>query len=180
MLPHPHALRRSAAVLLLAAAGGLAGCADPRADVALAAQSALVGMPKGTLLSCAGVPHRQAASGPLEFFAYRTRSVDYYAPPPPPVGYGWGYPWGYPGWRHRGLDYDPWDYYPPSAGNVVDNRCEATFTLRNGAVERLVYRTSSLGACAAVVQNCMALVPQSLPPRPTPPHPTPPGPTPSG
>lgn len=168
MLPHLQPLPRSAAVLLLAAAGGLAGCADPRADVALAAQSALVGMPEGTLLSCAGVPHRQAASGPLEFLAYRAGSVDYYAPPPPPVGYGWGYPWGYPGWRHRGLDYDPWDYYPPRAGDVVDNRCEATFTLRNGAVERLVYRASSLGACAAIVQNCMALVPQSLPPRPTP------------
>ena len=165
MLPHPKALRRSAAVLLLAAAG-LAGCADPGADLALAAQSALVGMPKATLLSCAGAPLRQATSGGLDFLTYQAGSIDYYASPPPlpPPGY----PWGYPGWRYGGLDYDPWDPYPPRSVDVVDNRCEATFTLRNGVVERLVYRASSQGACAAIVQNCMALVPQSIPPRTTP------------
>ena len=170
MLPHPKALRRSAAVLLLAAAGlaGLAGCADPGADLALAAQSALVGMPKATLLSCAGAPLRQAASGGLEFLTYQAGSVDYYASPPP-LGYPWGYPgWRYRGWPYGGLDYDPWGYYPPPSVDVVDNRCEATFTLKNGVVERLVYRASSQGACAAIVQNCMALVPQSIPPKATP------------
>lgn len=163
MFSHPQ-IRCSSAAFLLFAAAGLAGCADSRADLALAAQSALIGMPKGTLLSCAGAPNRQIDSGGLEFLTYQAGAIDYYAPPPPPVGYGWGYP----GWPYRGLDYGPWDYYPPGPGDVVDNRCMATFTLRDGSVERLVYRASSTGACAAIVQNCMALVPQSIPPRTTP------------
>lgn len=154
-----------AAVALL---GMTAACADPGADAALAAQSALVGMPKGTLMSCAGVPQRETASGSQEFLTYQTGSVTYYAPPPP-IGYPWGgYPWGAPGWRHHGLDYDPWDYYPPVPGDVVDRRCEATFTLNGGVVERLVYRASSQGACAVIVQNCLALVPQRTISRGTP------------
>lgn len=142
----PTALPLIAAAALL----GLTACADPAADEALAAQTALIGMPKSTLLSCAGVPERQTTSGALEYFTYRTGSVSYYAPSPP-IGYGWS---------RRGLDYDPWDYYPPLPGDVVDERCEATFTLAGGVVERLVYRASSTRACAAIVQNCLALVPQ--------------------
>jgi len=140
-----------------------AACADPGADAALAAQSALIGMPKDTLLGCAGVPQRQAASGPLEYLTYQAGSITYYAPPPPI-----GYPWGGFGGR-RALDYDPWDYYPPVPGDVQDRRCEATFTLKGGVVEQLVYRASSQGSCAAIVQNCLALVPQRTISRPTPP-----------
>lgn len=133
---------------------GLAACADPAGDIALTAQTALVGMPKGTLLSCAGVPERQSASGANEYFTYHAGTVTV-ATPPPPIGYGWGgYGWG------RGLDYDPWDYYPPVPGTVRDERCEATFTLNRGVVERLVYRASSHRGCAEIVQNCLALVPQ--------------------
>ncbi|MBP2316740.1 hypothetical protein [Azospirillum soli] len=142
----PIALPLIAAAALL----GMTACADPANDTALAAQSALVGMPKGTLLSCAGVPERQTASGKLEYFTYQAGSVTYYAPSPP-IGYGWS---------RRALDYDPWDYYPPFPGDVVDQRCEATFTLAGGVVERLVYRASSARACVAIVQNCLALVPQ--------------------
>lgn len=140
-----------------------AGCADTGADAALAAQSALVGMPKDTLLGCAGVPQRQAVSGPLQYLTYQAGSVTYY-PPQPPIGY----PWGGFGWGRRGLDYDPWDYYPPVPGDVQDNRCQATFTLKDNAVEQLVYRASSLGSCAPIVQNCLALVPQRTISRPTP------------
>ena len=139
-------------------------CADPGADAALAAQSALIGMPKGTLLSCAGVPQREASSGGEEFLTYQTGSITYYAPPPPI-----GYPWGVPGWRYRALDYDPWDYYPPVPGDVVDRRCEATFTLDRGVVQRLVYRATSQGSCAPIVQNCLALVPQRTISRSVPP-----------
>ena len=141
-----------------------AGCADTGADAALAAQSALVGMPKDTLLGCAGVPQRQAVSGPLEYLTYQTGSVTYY-PPQPPIGYPWG---GY-GWGRGGLDYDPWDYYPPVPGDVQDNRCQATFTLKDGVVEQLVYRSSAVGSCAPIVQNCLALVPQRTISRTTPP-----------
>jgi len=146
------------AFIVTAALLGLAGCADPANDAAMAAQNALVGMPKGTLLSCAGVPARQASSGRLEYFTYQAGSINYYAPPPP-IGYGWS---------RRALDYDPWDYYPPFPGDVVDERCEATFTLAGGVVESLVYRTSSRRACAAIVQNCLALAPQRTISRRTP------------
>ena len=159
---------------LVAAAAllGLAACADPEADAALAAQSALVGMPKSTLLACAGVPERQTRAGTQEYLTYQSGSFSYQAPPPPPGygwgGYGWGVPgWGGPGWR-RGLDYDPWDYYPPLPGTIRDERCLATFTLDRGVVERLVYRATSRASCAAIVQNCLAEVPQRPLSRPAP------------
>ena len=71
------------AFIVTAALLGLAGCADPANDAAMAAQNALGGMPKGTPLSCAGVPERQAFSGRLGYFTFQARSINYYAPPPP-------------------------------------------------------------------------------------------------
>ncbi|BAI75346.1 hypothetical protein AZL_c00530 (plasmid) [Azospirillum sp. B510] len=142
-------------LIALAAVGALAGCANPAADGALAAQAALIGMPKETLLSCAGVPERRAAVDNREFFTYRSsRLVSY--PSPPPVGYYGGWGWPYHGYGA------PW----PSYGYEVDSfDCEATFSLRNGVVERVVYGgatggSAGLGQCYAIVQNCMALVPQ--------------------
>ncbi len=53
------AVRTMLLISSLALAGlGLAGCENPRADQALAAQQSLIGMPKGILLQCAGVPAR--------------------------------------------------------------------------------------------------------------------------
>lgn len=149
---------RALAVAALAATGALGGCANPAADEALVAQTALVGMPKETLLSCAGVPERQASVDNREFFTYRSsRLVSY--PSPPPVGYyggGWGWPsYGYgAGWPAYGYEVNSFD-------------CEATFSLRNGVVERVVYGgatggSARLGQCYAIVQNCMALVPQRM------------------
>ncbi|MBK1842654.1 hypothetical protein JHL17_35195 [Azospirillum sp. YIM B02556] len=146
---------RALCVAALAAAGALGGCANPAADEALVAQTALIGMPKETLLSCAGVPERQATVDNRDFFTYRSsRLVSY--PSPPPIGYygGWG-------WPHYGYGYG-W----PSYGYEVSSfDCEATFSLRNGVVERVVYGgatggSARLGQCYAIVQNCMALIPQ--------------------
>ncbi|WP_372394355.1 hypothetical protein ABMY26_04820 [Azospirillum sp. HJ39] len=150
------AMRRSLAVAALAAAAALAGCANPAADEALVAQTALIGMPKETLLSCAGVPERQAAVDNREFFTYRSsRLVSY--PSPPPLGYyggGWGWPYYGYGYGGAGYGYE-----------VSSYDCEATFSLRNGVVERVVYGGASggsarLGQCYAIVQNCVALIPQ--------------------
>ncbi|WP_085940722.1 hypothetical protein [Azospirillum sp. B506] len=140
----------------LAAAAALGGCANPAADEALVAQTALIGMPKATLLSCAGVPERQASVDNREFFTYRSsRLVSY--PSPPPLGfYGGG--WGRP--------YYGYGYGGPVYGYEVNSfDCEATFSLKNGVVERVVYGGASggsagLGQCYAIVQNCMALIPQ--------------------
>lgn len=142
-------------VLALASAGALAGCANPAADEALMAQTALIGMPKATLLSCAGVPERQATVDNREFFTYRSSRIVSY-PSSPPIGYygGWG-------WPHYGYGYG----WPAYGYEVNSFDCEATFTLRNGVVERVVYGGASggstrLGQCYAIVQNCLALVPQ--------------------
>ncbi|MCM8737234.1 hypothetical protein M5E06_24245 [Azospirillum sp. A1-3] len=147
--------RRALGVAALAAAGALGGCANPAADEALVAQTALIGMSKATLLSCAGVPERQATVDNREFFTYRSSRIVSY-PSAPPLGYygGWG-------WPHYGYGYG-W----PSYGYEVNSfDCEATFSLRNGVVERVVYGGASggsarLGQCYAIVQNCMALIPQ--------------------
>ncbi|HYG86059.1 MAG TPA: hypothetical protein VD978_07350 [Azospirillum sp.] len=150
--------------LRLAGLGLLAACANPAADSALYAQNALVGMPKQTLLSCAGVPDGQAVVGDREFFTYRSSRIVSY--PVTTVGAfgGWGRPWGHPwGWGPG---------WPAFYGaDVRSYTCDATFTLRNGVVERLVYGGapgggSTLGQCYHVVQNCLALVQQQTAPSP--------------
>ncbi len=139
-------------------AASLTACANPMADQALFAQSALVGMPKATLLSCAGVPDRQAAVDNREFFTYRSaRVVSYPSPSVGVYGGGWGPHYGY------GLG------YPAYGSEIASFDCDATFSLRNGVVERIVYGGTSggaarLGQCYAIVQNCLAL----LSPAPTP------------
>ena len=144
----PRILRAVAGVTLLTA------CANPSADQALYAQAALVGMPKSTLLSCAGVPERQAAVENQEFYTYRNGRITTY--PSSSLGF-WGGRWG-PGFGY-GAGFPLYD------ADIRTTTCEATFTLRNGAVERLVYGGapgggSTLGQCYHVVENCLALIPQ--------------------
>ena len=135
--------------------GAVGACANPAAEQAMYAQSALVGMSKQALLSCAGVPERQASVGNLEYFTYDSRRLVSY---PGWGGYGgyWGPRYGYgPGW-------------PTYAGDISTVDCEATFTLRNGSVERVVYGGGSrygsgLGQCYTIVQNCIAQLPQQTP-----------------
>lgn len=145
-------VRRLRAVAALAL---LAACANPMADQALYAQGALIGMPKTTLLSCAGVPARQTAVDNREFYTYSSgRIVSYPTPSFGFYGGGWGAHHGYGG-----------GYWPGYGGSdVASIDCEATFSLRNGVVERIVYGgatggSSGLGQCYAIVQNCLALVP---------------------
>lgn len=142
-------------------AGVLSACANPAADQALFAQNALVGMPKATLLSCAGVPDRQASVDNRDYFTYRSaRIVSYPSPTVGMYGGGWGPHYGY-GWG-----------WPAYGSEIASFDCDATFSLRNDVVERVVYGGSSggatrLGQCYAIVQNCLALI--SPPPaRPTP------------
>lgn len=137
---------------VLLGAGILGGCANPAADQAMIAQNALIGMPKQTLLSCAGVPERQATAGDREFFTYRSNRLYSY---PSWGGYGgyWGYPYG--AWGGYGYD-------------VRSVDCEATFTLRGGVVERIIYGGSSsggtrLGQCYAIIQNCLTQIPSQSP-----------------
>ncbi|UEM04676.1 hypothetical protein JL101_004315 [Skermanella rosea] len=144
--------------LLGLSAAALASCANPRADEALFAQTAFVGMPKETLLSCAGVPERMATVDNLEYFTYTSnRTVVYQSYTPlmgfsryPYHGYGYGFP------------------YYGSFAPTYDFRnfsCQATFTLRNGVVERIVYGGpegiggSQLAQCQTIIENCLAQIP---------------------
>ena len=155
-------------ILLGAAALALASCANPRADEALFAQQAFIGMPKQTLLSCAGVPERSTAVDNLEYFTYtsnRTVAYQSYVPYMGPgrfYGYGYGYGYGYPYYGGYAPTYD-----------IRNFSCQATFTLRNGVVERLVYGgpegigPSQLAQCQTIIESCLTLVPQQTPSAPS-------------
>ncbi|MGQ9365835.1 hypothetical protein [Azospirillum sp. A39] len=149
MTPHRVAFPALGAALL--AAGTLAGCASPMAEQAMAARTSLVGMPKEQLLSCAGVPARQAAAGGMEFFTYRSdRIVSYPSSPWPSYG-----PW-WPGYYGR----YGWGAWPAYGDEVRSYACEATFTLQDGVVRRVVYSgvpggDGGIGQCYYIVQNCL-------------------------
>ncbi|MCW2240381.1 hypothetical protein [Azospirillum canadense] len=119
--------------------GILGACAYPGVDQALNAQRALVGMPKATLLSCAGLPDRQAATGGQEHLTYQSRRT--YSSP-----------------TSGGNGQSPSGTY---TGSPV---CEATFTMRNGVVQQLVYGLASSGnwslyQCYTIVQKCLPTAP---------------------
>lgn len=136
--------RYAAAAAALLAVGA---CANPQADSAIAARSLLIGMPKQTLLSCAGVPDRQASVDNRDFFTYRQHRLV----STPRFHAGGGY-WG-PGWGWGGGA-------PLYADDVRTYDCDATFTLHNGRVEQIIYGGGgSLNQCYAIVRNCLALVP---------------------
>lgn len=143
--------------LLFAALAGLAACANPRADDVLRAQDVLVGMPAQTLLSCAGVPDRRASVDNLEYFTYTTATEVGRSGPTTSFGLGLGSG----GSTSFGLGLG----FPLGGGGygVVEEGCEATFTLRNGQVEQVRYTGTSSGAelarCHPIVENCLALVP---------------------
>ena len=125
-------------------------CANPAADQALLARDVMVGMPKSTLLSCAGVPERLLAFDNQEFLTYHSSRIISYP--------GWGGYWGWPAY----------------AADIVVIDCKATFTLRNGLVEQITYgggssRAGRLGQCYTIVQNCILLAPQHPPTRSNPP-----------
>lgn len=127
----------------------LAGCVSTAAETSWRAQRSLVGMPKSALLSCAGVPTRQASADGLEFLTYSSQRIDSVP--------GWmGWDWG-PGWHHP---YGAWGY---QTSETRSTDCEATFTLRNGVVERLVYGGDGANGiysqCATIVANCVPPAP---------------------
>ena len=154
-----HSLVRCGAIIALAAP--LTSCANPLAEEAIYAQSALVGMPRALLLSCAGVPARTAQQNDLEFFTYASQRIE---GSPGGVGVGFG---AFSGRRHSALGFGfGAPYY---GGYAATESCEATFTLRNGVVERIVYGgadslgTGRLSQCYRIVQNCMQEIPNRVP-----------------
>lgn len=145
--------RRNRAALTLAAMV-LVACADTRVNAAQYAQSALIGMPEQTLLSCAGAPDKRVSVDNYDYFTYRSQRTDVY----PSMNMGYGF-------YHGGMGYwggGPWD----DSVDVRTAACEATFTLKNGTVQQLTYGgpngdvAGRLSQCYYIVQNCLALIPQ--------------------
>src|SRR5690348_5757556 len=131
----------------------LAGCANEHAEQAARAQTGLIGLPKQTLLSCAGVPDRTASVVANEYYTYVVQGTSYgFGGPTTSIGIGGGSSSGVGG----GIGFG----FPLGGGGGVSASCEATFTLRNGAVAALAY-TGGPGnpACYPVVRNCLSLVP---------------------
>lgn len=156
-------LNRQTTIRGLIAAGallGLSACANPQADQASYAQQAFVGMPKQTLLSCAGVPTRSASVDNVDYYTYTSERLVTTPSPGPHFGFGYGFgyrrPWSPWGW---GVGFDD---YP----DTETRDCQATFTLKDGVVQRIVYNSASdgqaarLGQCYRIVENCLALIPQ--------------------
>jgi hypothetical protein len=137
------AMIRSVGVVLTAGLA-LAGCANPRSEAAARAGTELVGMPKEMLYSCAGVPDRTQMVGDAEWLTY-VRGTTY---------------------THVETDYD--DFFmggrrfvrPHTTVHRQNFRCEATFTLRDGVVEKLDYGEGrDLELCGTIVETCVAVVP---------------------
>jgi hypothetical protein len=149
-----------AGLFLTLAACALASCANPNADRAADARQVLVGMPKETLLSCAGVPQRSAVLDNSEFLTYVSSN---YSGGGPTTSFGVARGSGGSG-VGIGLG------FPLFGGDGgYSSSCEANFTIRNGVVQQLNYTGSSgasasLGQCYRIVENCLALVPQATRP----------------
>ena len=139
-----------AAVLLCGLA--LVGCADRHAGEAGSAQSALVGMPKTVLLSCAGAPDRMESVDGTEILTYATQPM--HRRSSGPTG-SFGMAGGSGGGFGMGLGL--------SFGTGSDRSgCVATFTIVADRVSRLVYRDEAGkpgDACYAIVENCLAIRP---------------------
>lgn len=138
---------------------GLSACANPQADQAAYAQQAFVGMPKQFLLTCAGVPTRSASVDNVDYYTYTSERLVTTPGAGPRFGVGFGHyrPWS--PWYGWGVGFDD---YP----ETETRDCQATFTLKDGVVQRIVYNSASdgqaarLGQCYRIVENCLAMVPQ--------------------
>jgi len=120
----------------------LGACAGPQAEQAIRAQQTLVGLSKGELLACAGVPQRTAA-GPdgTEYLSYGRASTTVY----------------------QDLDYEDFGWIPgrrilrPEVSTWTTNhRCEATFAVRDGRVTELRYNDNrDIQLCHQIVGSCL-------------------------
>lgn len=147
---------RAAGIAVALGAGLLAAsCANPAVEKAAAAQRSLVGLSKQQLLSCAGVPERQATADGYEFYTYtNSRIVSY---PGGSFGSWYGGPW-YPGYRYG---WSGWGWPGYVGDEIRTYSCQATVTLKDGTVERIVYGGPGGGnasECYAIVQNCLTPV----------------------
>ena len=128
------------ASLLLVVLAVLTACAGPGAELALKAPETLVGLPKASLLACAGVPERTATVDGTEYLTYRRsqtiidRDVDFEPFP----------------WAGAGVFRPEVSTWSRSYG------CDATFAIRDGVVQELRYNQNrDISLCYAILSNCL-------------------------
>jgi hypothetical protein len=132
------------------AAALLAGCANPRAEQALAAREALVGLERTELLACAGVPNRSRVEGDTEFFTYGSGLVE---------GRGQMF---YGGGVFSGGFGRPSGHFVLTPGADFSSRyCEATFVLEDGVVRQVNYVAAS-GIGGARYEQCYFIIASCL------------------
>jgi hypothetical protein len=119
----------------------LSGCALQRAEMAYRAKSEIIGMSKTDLLMCAGVPIRQEKVDDLEFLIYSGGKDIQGAEVATATGDSNG-----------------------ATGVAVGNPyyyCEATFVLKDGTVQKVLYKSRRGGVftkdepCGFIVENCL-------------------------
>lgn len=132
-------------LILVVATLTTAACAGPEAEVAKQAPQALIGMPKGDLLACAGVPQRSAtAPDGTEYLSYGRQQTNV----------------------HRDFGYEEYGWVPGILVPEVDTwttsySCTATFAIREGRVADLRYNADrDIQLCYRIVGRCLP------PPRP--------------
>ena len=138
-----------AAALLALPALALAGCATGTEETALVqrAQTTLVGMPKAQLLSCAGVPERQAAADGSEFYTYVARTPYAYGGPSTSVGVSGG---------SGGVGLGVGLGFPLFSGGRTEGGCQANVVLRDGVVRAVTFPAGAyLPHCAPILRNCV-------------------------
>jgi len=130
------------------------GCSSPEADRAQTARRVLVGIPKSTLLDCAGPPQTVRSDGSVEFLTY---SSD-----PRPAG---GASSGASGSLRSGDQARPRGLRGTTDVAALDtvrsDYCEARFTVVNGRVSDVTYSSlSGIGdrryeRCYRIISGCL-------------------------
>ena len=116
----------------------LSGCKYNRVKTAQVAKTELIGMSKGELLSCAGVPDKAMSSNGIEFLSYRSGGETSYSAK---TIYG---------------------YNPTTFINSSHRFCDITITLKNDKVQKVSYSGKTGGLltqgeqCAYVLENCVS------------------------
>ncbi len=129
--------RMTLALISIIAITGLSGCKYNRVKTAQAAKVELIGMSKGELLSCAGVPDKAINSNGMEFFSYRSGGETSYSAN---TIYG---------------------YNATTFINSSHRFCDITIALKDDKVQSVKYSGKTGGLltqgeqCAYVLENCV-------------------------
>ena len=133
----------------------LNGCSEreARQQQALVAQNELVGLSQARLLSCAGTPARSRSNGNTQYLTYQSAGMA--ADEAASIG-------AFGGSAGTAMGINPVNAgvgQPIGTSALDPNYCEATFTVVDGRVAEVRYRTSGgyfrTAQCSDIVAPCM-------------------------